>query len=244
MANKPEIVDTPEFQAALEAALEKRMAVLEEKLLEAMALPAEAVEATGADRSADLLEKVLSRLSTNLQALANQGEHNKPLSPEQVIEREMALEQMIGLLDQARTLPAEARPAYAVMSKTYLNDRFIEPFRKVGNQAVRNEITWTGVPNMAMNPLNDVATAIYDQWQKSMGGLPPLVPTADNRPLYMTAAGLTVRGDPPKRQGFAAAEMDFPDKMAFRNDDPNAPEVAVLGTQAARAKQNSVQGKI
>ncbi len=57
----------------------------------------------------------------------------------------------------------------------------------------------------------------------------------------MTAAGLVVRGEPPKRQ-HVAADVSFPDDLGFSDADPNAPEVAVLGTVAKKAITNSVSG--
>ncbi len=139
-------------------------------------------------------------------------------------------------------LPVLERPEYRVIAPVYLNERRVQPFRQLPNkQQANNEIRWTGVPNRSMLPLNDIAKQIYEAWDISTGGRPPLARAADMRPYYMTTAGLVVKGDPPKRQ-FMAAEANFEDGLAvegdLQNGHPEAPEVAVLGTVAKRARQN------
>lgn len=239
MAGRKPVVQTQEFHDAVAKAVDDRMLALEARLAELVGTGGTVKEGD----SADILGAVLEKLTMNLAAVNQQGERKKPLSPEEVAKRENAFNRMERLLGSARDLPHDQRPAYAVMSKIYFNERFIEPFKKVDKAAVRNEITWTGVPNDALLPINDAAKDIFAAWRESIGGVASPVPTADTRPLYMTAAGLTVRGEPPKRQ-HVAAEPNFNADLGYVNGDPNAPEVAVLGTIAARARQNSVAGKV
>ncbi len=244
--SRPKVIETPEFQEAVAAAAEKAAADAVAKVL--AALPAAATASApvpgSTGETADLLGKVLSTLSSNLQAVAQQGQRQRPLSAEEVVRREAADLRMRGLIRSAHEAnDPGSKPIYKLTSKIYFNERFIEPYRLVDKKAVNNEITWTGVPNDAMQPVNDVAQAIFAAWRESTGGPVQLVPTADTRPLYMTPQGLTVRGDPPKRQVAVAGEHQFENDLGFTgNNDPNAPEIAVLGTVAAKARQNSVTG--
>lgn len=244
------VVETEEFADAVTAkATEIAERLIAEKLQGLVAAahtsaPIGAVPAPGGASTADTLGAILSSLGMNMAAIANQGQRNKPLAPEEVHRRDAAEKRMGELILAAQKLPKDSnlRPTYRVSSKTCLNERFIEPFKVVDKKAVYNEILWTGAPNDAMQPLNDAAKEIFAAWRESTGGPTTLVPTADNRPLFVTAQGLTVRGDPPKRQVAVAAEHQFADDLGFSNNDPNAPEVAVLGTVAAKARQNSVTG--
>lgn len=244
MANpgrKP-VVETDAFHDAVDAAVEAKLAAFKIELLSGIgtAAPAEPSSAQPAS-AADLLGDVLSKLSMNLQSLNQQGQRNKPLTPEEVLKRELAVKRMVDLLAASRE-PGAERPAYKLIAPTSLNERWIPPYRQLPDKrTVNNEVTWTGVPNDAMVPINPAAEAIFAAWRESTGGPASLVPTADVRPFYVTAAGLTVKGDPPKRR-HVASEPDFRDDLGFANGDPNAPEVAVLGTIAPKAKQNNVGG--
>lgn len=235
-AGRKKVVETPEFADAVAKAVAAQMEGFKKDLLTAASNPA---PAAGGGMT-DLLTEVLSKLSLNMQSLNQQGQYNKPVLPEEVLRREQAHNRMVDLIMASRQDGSE-KPSYRVTSKIYLNERLIDPFKVVDKKAVHNEITWTGVPNDGMAPINDTAHAIYNAWRESTGGPTQLVPTADKRPLHVTAAGLTVRGEPPKRR-HVAAEAEFSDDLGFANNDPNAPEVSVLGTVAPKARQNSVGG--
>lgn len=238
-AGRKPVVETEAFQTAVDAAVDAKLEAFKADLLKAADKPAGVV--AGGGGISDVLSEVLSKLTVNLQAINQQGQHAKPLSPEEVVRREAALNRMVGLIISSRELPKEEKPAYKLIAKTCLNERLLEPFKMVDKKAVNNEITWTGVPNDAMLPINGAGEAIFSAWRESTGGPTQLVPTADQRPLFVTAAGLTVRGEPPKRQHVAAPE-NFADDLSFSNSDPNAPEIAVLGTVAKKARSNSLAG--
>lgn len=241
MAGRKPVVETPEFQEAVAKAVDEKLEAFKRDLFEGLDTTDAAVEAAPKSGDAsDLMSDILSKLTMNLAAVNQQGERKKPLTPEEVLRRERAHNQMVDLIIASRQEGGQ-RPAYKLTSKVYLNERFIEPFKIVDRKAVNNEITWTGVPNDAMAPINAMAEQIFAAWRESTGGPTKLVPTADNRPFYTTAAGLTVKGDPPKRQ-HVAADPNFQDDLGFINGDPNAPEVAVLGTIAPKARNNAVTG--
>lgn len=246
---RTKVIETEEFHEAVAAKAteiaEKVIADRLASLVAATAGGAPAVAGSGAAPagSVDVLGEILEKLSSNLQAVAQQGQRRRPLTAEEVVRREAAEHRMWKLIEGAQQAnDPDSKPTYRLTSKIYFNERFIEPFKIVDRKAVSNEITWTGAPNDAMQPINDAAKAIFSAWRESTGGPVDLIPTADRRPLYVTAAGLTVRGDPPKRQQAVAAEHKFENDLGFSNNDPNAPEVAVLGTVARKARQNSVTG--
>lgn len=243
---RTKVIETEEFAEAVAIAAEKAAEAMVAKkmseLLAAAATPSAPGTPTVSPGSVDTLGNILSTLSMNLQAVATQGERRRPLSPEEVARRELAEQRMRLLIKEAHEAnDPDRKPAYKLIAKIAFNERLIEPYKMVDKKAVNNEITWTGVPNDAMVPMNAAAKSIFAAWRETTGGPTELVPTADSRPLYMTPAGLTVRGDPPKRQAIAA-EPNFGADLGFSNDDPNAPEVAVLGTIAAKARQNMVTG--
>ncbi len=245
---RTKVIETEEFAEAVAAKAteiaEKLIAERLQGLVTAAAAPAGTVAAPAAGGgAADVLSEVFSRLGMDMAAIANQGQRQRPLAPDELKRRETAEKRMWDLIAAAQKANDPDRvPTYKLSSKIYFNERFIEPFKVVDKKAVNNEITWTGVPNDAMIPINDAASEIFAAWRESTGGPRKLIPTADNRPLFVTAAGLTVRGDPPKRQQAVAAEHRFENDLGFNNNDPNAPEVAVLGTVAAKARQNAATG--
>lgn len=239
---RTKVIDTEEFKEAVAAAVEAGVTAKMQELVSASSAPAAASAPPTAPNSVDTLGNILSTLSMNLQAVATQGERRRPLSPEEVARRELAEQRMRRLIKEAHEAnDPDRKPAYKLIAKIAFNERLIEPYKMVDKKAVNNEITWTGVPNDAMVPMNPAAKSIFAAWRETTGGPTELVPTADPRPLYMTPAGLTVRGDPPKRQAIAA-EPNFDADLGFSNNDPNAPEIAVLGTVAAKARQNSLTG--
>lgn len=241
--SRPKVIETPEFKdavaEAVAAALAKQNEGFEQKL--AALLPGNASVGDGVPVS-DALTAILEKLSLNLQAVNNQGQRNKPLSPGEIQKREQAQERLVDLLAASRGKPQAEWPRYRLIAKTYISERLIEPFYKRDSKgpAIPTEIAYTGVPNDAMVPLSDDAKAIFNTWRETTGGQTVLIPTADNRPVYVTAAGLVVKGDPPKRQ-MVAAEATSDDGLAVAND-PTQPEVAVLGTVAKKARTNAIQG--
>lgn len=232
MARK-KVVDTPEFKDAVAAAV---TAALGDKLSSLGTGDA----ASG--NPADALGQILEKLSVNLQALNNQGQRNKPLAPAEIQKRENAETRMIELLAESRKLPQADWPRYRLTAKVVIGERLIEPFYKRDSKgpALPTEIAYTGVPNDAMLPLDDSAKLIFNAWRETTGGQTILVPTADTRPLHVTAAGVVVRGDPPKRSTMAPA--DAPEEMVALSNDHTQPEVAVLGTVAKKARTNALTG--
>lgn len=243
---RPKVVNTPEFKRALdtavEAALAKQSDIFEQKIASLLAGNAAAAPADGSS-TADVLGTVLEKLSINLQAINSQGARGKPLSPAEITKREAAQGLLVDLLAESRARPQVEWPKYKLIAKTYISERMIEPFYKRDSKgpAIATEIAYTGVPNDAMVPIDDSAKAIFNAWRKTTGGRTVLVPTADNRPLHVTAAGLVVRGEPPKRSTVSDAQPELSDVVV--SNDYTQPEVAVLGTVARKARTNAYNGQ-
>ena len=201
---------------------------------------------------------LFSKMALAIAEISDQGTSRKRVAPEILAQRARSHEQAVGLIIKAREKVIEARakndkaaeakwlPEYRVISKIYFNERLIEPFRRLADKTVaNNEIVWTGMPNEALRPINDVAKEIYEAFRASIGSTEKLA-TADNRPVWITAQGLVVKGDPPKRrEGFTEQLPDFKDDLsiAHDNNDPTAPFVNVLGTIASPARQNFAEKK-
>ena len=167
--------------------------------------------------------------------------------------RAEAHERCVNLIMNARDKVTKARsegdkateakwlPEYRVVAKIYFNERFIEPFKRLPDKTVAsNEIVWTGMPNDALRPINDIARKIYTEFKASIGSTEKLA-SADNRPVWITAQGLIVKGEPPRRrEGYSESLPSFSEEVEVKHDnnDPSAPYVHVLGTIASPAKQN------
>ncbi len=231
---KPEIaalMQSPEVQKALsEAAARGAALAVAELSKQSGGVPGDAMA-------------LFSGLAAAIAEMSMQGRPGpKPVSPAEAAKRKAAHELCVRLVLNARRDNSE--PEYRLIGKVYFNERMIEPYRRLADKrVVPQEIVWTGLPNEAMVPVNDVAREIYTAYKESIGSV-ELIPTLDNRPVWVTQAGLTVRGDPPKR-AFVAADHEFDDRLGVKHDnnDPNADYVRILGTIAPPAKQNIGAGR-
>lgn len=245
--------DTPEFKAAV---AEAAAAAAKEAARAAVSEFRQELLVSTADKSGDQ-EDLFRKMALAIAEISDQGSNRKRTAPEILAKRESARKRCIALVLEARAKIKEARdnkdrkeedkwtPEYRVTSKCYFNERFIEPYKMGPNRMpVPTEIFWTGIPNMAMLPLNDVAKQIFAEFRLSIDNSEPIA-TLDNRPVFMTAAGLVVKGDPPKRretgiQTNALDAPDFEDEVRVKSlpSDPTAEFVNVLGTVASPARQN------
>lgn len=242
-------VDTssPEFQAAVAAATEQVIRQL------GHAAPAKG-DADGED--------FVKRLALSIAELSDQGTQRKRVAPEILAKRAEARDRMFELLIANRRKVKEDReagktpelPHYKVINKTYLNETFVEPFRVdlVTKAAVPTEIYWEGAPNECMRPLNAVATPIFEEFVKSIGGSAAYKAknsafAPDNRDFSVTPAGLVVRGLNASAKRTVGNLGDpiadpFADSLSVKQaHDPSQEFVRVLGTVAEPARQNFVQ---
>lgn len=203
-------------------------------------LLANAAKGGGEAPNMDAMASMFDRMALAIAEISDQGTARKRVAPEVLASRARAHEKMVKLINKAREDGEE--PEYKLVSKTYLSERFIEPFMPgPDKRPIPTEIIWKGAPNQAMRPLNAVAKAIYAAFVESVGSQEKLN-GVDNRPFAMTPGGVVVKGLP------AAARRDIPADllesdltMVGGTIDPTAAHVRVLGTVAAPARQNVVR---
>lgn len=259
---KPEpvpVTETPEFKAAVAAAA----AQVREELLgafKAQALDgAGAGKPTGAAPVSEDLQSLFRQMAMTMAEVADQGTARKRVAPEILAQRAAAQERLNQMIEDLRRVKHELgqRPSYEqqrrflpwyrCISLCVLNETKIFPFRQdpATKQAVPVEFAWTGEPNDAMRPINEVAKRVYVEFMASRGNVQN-GPSHVEKPLWMTAAGLIVRGDAPSRRELPremfppeVEESPFVDDLGLApGNDPNAEFVHVLGTVAAPARQN------
>lgn len=226
-------VGTAEFQkAVMEAAAIAAASAVEQMRTELAA--SMAMGGSSPDRN------MMKELAMHIAQLTDQGSTRKRVSPEILAGRAEAHERAIALILKIRK--DDLKPEYQLVGKVYLNERFIEPFQKTPDkQVVRTEIIWTGMPNLSMRPKNDIARELYKEFRDSIGSVDHITST-DNRPLWMTAGGVVVKGDPTAQRREVAAPAPFADDLTVKTqDDPTVPFVHVLGTVAPPARQNFVE---
>lgn len=237
------INETPEFKAAVaeavaaatpaiaEAAARAAVAQVSTELLAKVQQPAAAPGFGDA-------EGLFSKLALAIAEISDQGTQRKRVAPEILAQRAAAHGRAVARIIAARE--AGEKPEYRLVSKVYLNERFIEPYMPGPNkQPIPTEIIWSGMPNDAMRPLNDAAREIYAEFRASIGST-EAIKGADNRPLWMTLGGVVVKGDARAQRREVAAPAPFGDDLGVKNqNDPTAPFIHVLGTVAPAARQNA-----
>lgn len=190
-----------------------------------------------------------SLMALQIAEISDQGTNRKRVAPEILARRAEALERCENLIRKA--YKDGLKPEYRVISKVYFNERLIEPYRRNPDKTVvPQEIVWTGVPNDALRPINKVAEEIFQAYRESVGSTEKLrslkgshggIVAPDNRPVWMTPGGLVVKGDAPPK-AFVAPKLNFGDELEVAdNNDPNAPEVRILGTIAAPVKRSTTE---
>ena len=248
------LVQTPEFQAALQAELAK----MKQDILATLAANKD-VNTAGVP--APMVE-LIQQMAHSIAELTHQGDkHQKPLDPRVVIERAEALARMNALLDDARKAAHEARgksyvseearqaavcavaPKYTAIAKLHLGDRIIEPFWRddATKRAQPTVFYFLDEPNDAMRPANELAEKVFHEFCLSRGGRTDKEKKyAAIKEAWMTDHGLIIEGVA------APARREVAKSAALRDDglyipaykDPEAPFIHVLGTIADPAMQN------
>ena len=239
---KVSLTETPEFKAALAAAIatalpeavKSAVSQVQTELIGAASKGKGKPEAAApVSDGGDFVE----RLALAIAEISDQGTNRKRVAPEILAQRAKAHERAVKRLMEARA--NGEKPEYRVTSKIYLNERLIEPFMPGPNkQPIPTEIIWLGMPSQGMKPLNAAAREIYEPYRESLGSIEQ-VKGADNRPYWMTPGGVVIKGDARNQRREVKAEPDFDDGLGIKNqNDPTAPFIHVLGTVAAPARQN------
>ena len=199
----------------------------------------------------DATRRLFSDMALAIAEMGNQGSGRvRPVAPEVMAQRLAASKELRGLLDEVAENLREAKhesdkkrvekwtPRYRVVAKVYFNETFVEPYLKPerrGDKPRANIIAWSGPPNDALEPLNDIAKRLKQLFKESVGTAPKLKPMSgpnggqvalDTRRYWMTIEGHVVQGSAPAK-GTVLGEDDPPEISA--EDSP--PEfLHILGT--------------
>lgn len=252
-----DITDTPEFQMAMAKATTE----IHNRLV------AEMKEILASERSAKPvsdqsdIERLARAIAMNTAELADQGTNRKRVAPEVLEARAQSTKRMHALLEEAQKLTGADRPKYRVRAKCYLGDRLIEPWqRRARGEVIPTHIYFMSTPNLAMEPINDVAKAIYAAYRGTMAGPETINGTRPDpdalgaKPVWVTNNGAIIASPTvTAREHDMVIEPDprdtAPDTALGPNvggqvelisvDDPRATKIPVLGTIAAPAVRGS-----
>jgi hypothetical protein len=234
------LTDSPEFKAAVAEAVAKAAPAIVAAAVAQVAKQNPEGPIAPLAGTTEFFENMSQTIAMAVAEISDQGTNRKRVAPEVLARREAAGKRARELVVNARL--SGLKPEYRVVSKINFNERLIEPFRRLPDKTVvAQEITWTGMPNEALRPLNAIAKEIFSAYKESIGSTEKIA-TVDNRDVWVTPAGLVVKGDAPAK-AFVAPRIDADDDLGVRgdvmdNNDPNAPEIHILGTIAAPARRN------
>ena len=261
-----DITQTPEFQMELAKATTE---IHDTIMAEVSALMAKKESRATSDDSE--IHKLARAIAASNAEMADQGTMRKRVAPEILEARAQSDKLMHKLLEAAQSLPKRDRPLYKVRSKGYFGDRLIEPFQRLGGgKVVPTEVYFLSSPNLALEPINAAAHAIYDAFigtiaggDKTIYGM--AVPDAlGAKPLWMTnngaviAAptatarehGMVIEPEPISLDDMRRPTPDVGDgrrvvaEEITSVDDPRATKIPVLGTIAAPAVRGSISSRV
>jgi hypothetical protein len=236
------IADTPEFKAALAAAMtEMRNGVMTD-VVTALA----AAKVGGGNDSAGDMESLISNLTMAIAGMTDTGGNRKLIAPAEASRRVAAFERMGQILMRVQSDP-KLKPHYAIVAQTQLEEQLIEKYVAAGDgKWQQNEIIWRGAPNSAMRPVNDIAKEIFGAYLESIGGTTKNPSGLRDHPTWVTYGGLQMVGQPSQsaaNRGLVAEPaapmelgMDLKPQVEITSvDDPNATKVPILGKTFAPA---------
>lgn len=237
----PAITDTPEFRQAVADAVAQTIPALKEQIL-AHLTDARGTTAAPAASDGTADHAFANALAMSLAQLTDQGTGRKRVAPEILRARSEHRDRMTKLIIDARA--SGAIPVYSLKNKCYLDEVMIEPFYIASDHTQRpTEIEWSGVPNEAMVPVNDIAQQIHAEFVGSIGSLAK----DDNLPereLKVTPGGVVIKGRPMARNT-AKNSVNQPaaNSEGLRIRHKDAPgqfkETRILGTVMAPARQTA-----
>lgn len=174
MAREPELIAA----ADVERIVAERVRAAEERL-------AAVIAGLGGVAKPDAIS--MDALAMAIATLTDQGTGRKRIAPEEMTKRDKARERMTDLIEKANRDQSE--PAYKLRHIVYLGERRVNPaWIDERHRQQATEIGWYGVPNEAMEPMNDVAKAIYAAFEESIGA----VGKRDLGAVSVTASGLAI----------------------------------------------------
>jgi hypothetical protein len=243
----PDFTQTPEFQAAVQAAATAAAKQVREELSTLMAEKAADVK-TGSGESGDL-EGLFRQMALAIAEVSDQGTDRKRVAPEILVAREKARIAMFGKIQHYFEAAKAARhngesvedlvPVYKLISKVYLDEVLIDPVWRTASGIIKaQEIEWPGVPNEAMRPLNGPAIEIYDLFISSIGNSE----FSTTESYVVTPKGLVVRGQASRGQPSIteAQEGSVGVKIRGREAMDEVKPLRVLGTVAQPAQETGM----
>lgn len=192
------------------------------------------------------ISSIMSELSLNIAAMTNTGDNRKPMPPEEVRRRVQAAERMGKIV--IRINEEGLQPHYTIVAQTWLSNQLIQPWLPNGDGQWRsNEVIWTGAPNAAMRPMNEIAQEVFDAYLESVGGSTKNEGTAREQAVWTGYGGLIMVGDNPPQSmvqrgnvrgaqpATAGAGLETTSVLTS-TDNPNAKRIPILGTVTAPAE--------
>lgn len=234
------ITESPEFKAALAAAMEQMRTGLTADIVAAVAT------AKGGNDTASLI----SDLTVAIAGMTDVGGNRKVIAPAEATRRVAAFERMGQILNRVQA-DTTLRPHYYLVAQTQLEEQLLEKYLPAGDgKWVRNEIIWRGAPNSAMRPVNAIAKEIFGAYLESIGGSTKNQSGVREHPTWVSYGGLQMVGSPSQSavQRGLVAEPSEPMELGqdvSRNveitstDDPGATRVPILGKTFAPAERTA-----
>ena len=181
------------IEAQIEAKVQARFERLEAKLL-AVAAEQEATGMVPGPIQPDSgIKALLENLSMAFAEVSAQGVGvQKPIAPDLLRARAASMEEMIALLKKARD--EGLTPTYRLRSPVYFDEAYvIQHWTDSDHVQQPTDIDWPGAPNLAMVPLNEIATQIMAAFKgtlaNTLGGGPSRA-----EELSAFRGGLNVKG--------------------------------------------------
>ena len=215
-------------------------AIVGKAVAEAEARLAELIQSASPKASGMADEATMNALALAISTLTDQGTGRaKRVAPEEMIRRERGHKRMMELIDDA--VLASNKPLYRLRHVVYLGEMKIQPIW-VDKDHIQQPTTigWYGIPNEAMDPQNDVARAIYEQFAI-------WIAASEKRDLgriKVTPGGLTIVQGPPELVGAGEAKhtgggAPLTPTIERRGPQAGMKETHILGTIMAPAQQTA-----
>lgn len=176
------------------------------------------------------------QLAMAIAEMSDQGSNRKRVEPAELARREDARLMMFELLNEYQDngiKPEWRLKQKVVLDETLIDPMWVDPVSKVQRHTT---LIWPGVPNGAMEPVNDAARRVYDLFVISIGG----VHLANVRQRVTPRGLVIVEGSAPMTReapqvGTGAGNMGV--KITGRGQPGEIVQTNILGTIAAPARQ-------
>jgi hypothetical protein len=247
---KDDLTSSPDFQAAVDLAVETQV----QKLLPELMAKLVAVQTAASGPATPGDTNFVASLALALAELTSQGTGRVYVAPEIVERRRVAMEKMIDKLVElhakrkaAATSEARERylPVYRLRNKVFLpipgqGETLIEPYYRDNTKIIQpQDIDWIGIPNLAMEPLNEAAKEVFTLYAESIGHQGGA--DAPDRLFFMTEGleGVALRGG----EGFLARDrakqLGDPE-----GQDPEMPAAGLRRKDPAPKQKQQVWGSL